>query len=326
MNHPLHNRAIFWLIVVTLFWSISFPFVQILYVEQRSLLPGASTFFLACLLMAARFAMACLLMLPYLLWRRQKFTAAEWRQGMYLALFGGLGMWLQADALAYTKASTCAFITQGYCVFLPIFHAIKTRTLPGLRLVIALIMVVTGVGWLSGVKASDISLGRGEAETLLAALLFTMQILCLENPRYSANRSMPITWIMFFGITLLAIPFALAASRTPIDCLTALSSPAALGIIAALAVFCSIIAYGMMNHWQAYVHSVEAGLIYCAEPLFTTAVAMFLPAIVGRWIGHPIANETWTFALIGGGLLITAANIILQQKPQTHPAHHHPSE
>ena len=77
MNHPLHNRAIFWLIVVTLFWSISFPFVQILYVEQRSLLPGASTFFLACLLMAARFAMACLLMLPYILWRWSPAWAGE---------------------------------------------------------------------------------------------------------------------------------------------------------------------------------------------------------------------------------------------------------
>jgi hypothetical protein len=32
-------------------------------------------------------------------------------------------------------------------------------------------------------------------------------------------------------------------------------------------------------------------------------------------IGHPIANETWTYALIGGGLLITVANIIVQQKP-----------
>jgi hypothetical protein len=42
---------------------------------------------------------------------------------------------------------------------------------------------------------------------------------------------------------------------------------------------------------------------------------MFLPAMIGRMIGHPIANETWTYALIGGGVLITFANIIVQQKP-----------
>jgi drug/metabolite transporter (DMT)-like permease len=315
MTHPLHHRALLWLLVATFLWSISFPFVQILYVEQKSLLPGASTLFLSTLLMATRFGIATMLMLPFVVGKMAKFTAREWEQGLSLALFGGVGMWLQADALAYTKASTCAFITQGYCVFLPLIHAIKQRRIPNIRIIMAMIMVVIGVAWLSGVKPSELHMGRGEAQTLLAAAIFTLQILCLENPRYQNNRSLPITWIMFLGITAFALPCAYIIADQPSDLTTAMQSTSSWILVATMSLLCSIAAFGLMNHWQGFVHSVEAGLIYCTEPVFTSIVAMFLPAIIGRMIGHPIANETWTYALIGGGLLITVANITVQQKP-----------
>jgi drug/metabolite transporter (DMT)-like permease len=325
LKHPLHNRAIMWLLIATLLWAVSFPFVKILYIEQQALLPGVNILFLSILLMASRFGIACALLLPWVLTIIKTFTAREWRQGLWLALFGGAGMWLQADALAYTKASTCAFLTQGYCVFLPIYHALRTRRSPSAHTIIAVLMVVIGVAWLSGVKPGDLALGRGEWQTLLAALIFTMQILCLENPRFEGNRSLPVMWIMFFGIALFAVPCSFALAEQPKDIITALSSPAALALIATMAIVCSIGAYGLMIRWQSFVSSVEAGLIYCAEPLFTSVIALFLPAMVGIWMGHPIANEALTTALLGGGILITLANILLQSKPAT--AHsHHPTE
>lgn len=325
MKHALHNRAIVWLLTATLLWAVSFPFVKILYIEQQELLPGASTLFLSILLMASRFAMAALLLLPWVLPHLKTYTKLEWQQGLWLALFGGVGMWLQADALAYTKASTCAFITQSYCIFLPIYHALRSRRSPGWHTIIAVVLVIIGIGWLSGVKPSDLQLGRGEGETLLAALIFTMQILCLENPRYKDNRGMPITWVMFMGITVFATPCTFLIAEKSSDVFTALASPAALGLIATMAVLCSIGAYGLMNRWQGFLSSVEAGLIYCAEPVFTSIIALFLPAMVGVWMGRSIANETLTIALIGGGILITLANVIIQSKPVT--AHHlHPTE
>lgn len=322
MTHPLHNRALFWLLVATLLWAISFPFVQILYIEQRTLLPGVTTLFLSILLLAARFGIATLLLLPWVLGKIGSFTKLEWQQGLWLALFGGVGMWLQADALAYTKASTCAFLTQGYCVFLPLLHAARNRCWPDRHTLIAVVMVIIGVGWLSGLKPNDLRMGRGEWETLLAALVFTLQILCLENPRYRENRSLPITWIMFLGITVFAIPCTYGIAENPSDVITALRSPAAIGLIVAMSVFCSIGAYGLMNHWQGFVSAVEAGLIYCAEPVFTSIIALFLPALMGAWMGHSIANESLTLSLIGGGILVTLANIILQRRPQTAHALH----
>jgi hypothetical protein len=74
-----------------------------------------------------------------------------------------------------------------------------------------------------------------------------------------------------------------------------------------------------MIGFQRGVTATEAGLIYCAEPVFTALYVLFLPALLAAWTGNTYANETWTTAMIGGGLLITIANVLMQLRPQ--PGH-----
>lgn len=314
MAHPYHRRALFWLLVATLLWSLSFPLVQILYEEQHTRLPNATTLFLATTLMAARFGLAALLLLPFIISNRPRITACEWQQGLILAFYGGIGMWLQADALGYTKSSTCAFLTQGYCVLLPLVHAVKQRQAPHPSILVSVLLVILGVAWLSGVHLDDLRPGRGETETLLAAVIFTLQILCLENPRYQHNRSLSITWVMFFGIASFSLPCAVSLASQPGDIALAMWSSESWLLTASLSVFCSIAAFGLMNSWQGWISSVQAGLIYGFEPVFTSVVAMFLPSTIGGIIGIRIPNETWTWALLGGGILITAANLIVHMR------------
>ena len=70
-----------------------------------------------------------------------------------------------------------------------------------------------------------------------------------------------------------------------------------------------------MNAWQPKITATEAGLIYCIEPIFGSAMALVLPAIFSAWAGIHYLNETATWALLAGGGLITLANILLQVKP-----------
>jgi drug/metabolite transporter (DMT)-like permease len=79
-------------------------------------------------------------------------------------------------------------------------------------------------------------------------------------------------------------------------------------------VFCTLIAYVMMNRWQKFVTATEAGLIYCIEPVIASVLALFLPAIFSSWAGVHYANEQLTARLFLGGGLITAANLLLQSK------------
>jgi drug/metabolite transporter (DMT)-like permease len=307
----LQFRAINGLLWATIFWGLSFPLVQVLYAGQNLTLPDAPPLFLCTLLMTTRFAMAAMVLGIWSLFRDRTCTRSELHQGLLLSVFGGLGMWLQADALAFTKASTCAFLTQAYCIFLPLVATIRTRRAPRPQVIIAVALVMLGIACLSGVSTKDFQFARGEIETILSAVAFTIQILCLDHPKFAGNRSRPVSLVMFGGIALMTIPFTLLLAPEPKAIVTALVAPNALLLIFALSIFCSVISYGLMNRWQRFVSPVQAGLTYSLEPVFTAAFALFLPAMVGAWLGADIKNETITLAMILGGIMITIANLLI---------------
>lgn len=305
------------LVVACILWALSFPLVKALHFEQSARIPDASSIFLASWMQVARFGLGALLVLPWMI-RKSRPTGDEVRQALALAMWGGAGMWLQADALAYTEASTSAFLTQAYCIFLPLWACVKLRRMPGGRVISATLLVLAGGAILSGLRPNHLQLGRGELETLLAAVLFTFQILTLEKPRYAENRGLPVTFIMFLAIAVMLTPVTLATSPNRAAWWTAGASASAWVLVGGLAVFCSVGAYLLMNIWQRRVSATEAGLIYTTEPVFTAAYALFLPGILATSMGIPYRNETLTLAMVAGGLLIVAANVLMQWKRPPH--------
>lgn len=311
---------VFLLIVACALWALSFPLVKALHLEQAARIPEASTLFLASWMQWARFGLSALLLLPLVIGRRRA-KRSEIRQGLVLAFWGGTGMWTLADGLAYTEASTSAFLTQAYCIILPLLACIRSRRLPGLRVVIATFCVMFGGAILAGIQPGNLRLGRGEAETLLAAFLFTFQILALENPRYEGNRGIIVSFVMFLGIAVMFLFVTVITAPNLEACFTAGASSQSFVLISALAWFCSVGAYVIMNSWQPRVSAVEAGLIYTSEPVFTAGYVLFLPAMLGAFIGRNYPNEPLTSPLIVGGTLIFAANLLMQwRRPLQLPA------
>lgn len=307
----------FLLILACALWGVSFPLVKALHLEQSARLPGASSLFLASWMQFARFGLAALMLLPCVLGTNRP-TKNETRQGLVIALWGGLGMWFQADALAYTEASTSAFLTQAYCIILPLCACIRTRRSPEMKVILATLMVLTGGAVLSGIRPDHFQLGRGEMETLLAAFLFTFQILNLENPRYAGNRGVPVSFVMFSGIAVLFVPITIIAAPNLHACILAGASFPSFTLVASLALFCSVGAYVLMNVWQPRVSATEAGLIYTIEPVFTAIYVIFIPQFLGRFVGENYPNETITKQMVVGGTLILAANALMQWKTPPH--------
>jgi drug/metabolite transporter (DMT)-like permease len=305
------------LVVACALWGVSFPLVKVLHLEQAARIPDASTLFLSAWMQSARFGLGALLLAPFLVGKGWA-TTNELRQGLQLAIWGGLGMWMQADALAYTDASTSAFLTQAYCIFLPLWAALRLKKWPATRVTVATLMVIVGGAVLSGIRSDRLHLGRGELETLGSAVLFTFQILALENPRHQNNRALSVTFIMFGGIAILFLPITLMTAPSLESCLTAGASWPTLAFIAALALLCSVGAYGLMNTWQPRVSATEAGLIYTSEPVFTAIYVLFLPALLEKTTGQSYANESLTIPLVVGGTLILAANFLMQWKRPAH--------
>jgi len=169
-----------------------------------------------------------------------------------------------------------------------------------------------GVATLANLDWQQARLGRGELETIAASLVFTGQILWLERPQYAANNVWHFSLVMFLVIAAVALPVALATTRQWGDWFQAYRSAPTLGFLGILVFFCTCGAYLLMNRWQRRVTAIEAGLIYCLEPVFATAFALFLPAWFSNWAAVPYANEKLSASLLIGGGLITAANVLVQ--------------
>jgi drug/metabolite transporter (DMT)-like permease len=302
---------VFFLILACALWGVSFPLIKALQMEQVLRVPDASSVFLSTWIQVARFGMGALLLLPFVV-RGGLPTRLEWRQGIRLALLGGIGMVLQADGLAYTDASSSAFLTQGYCIVLPIIACIRLKRAPETKTIIATLMVIIGGAVLSGFTWENPRIGRGELQTLIAAVFFAFQILTLENPTYRGNRSARVTWVMCAAITVIYLPLVAITAPTPTAVLAAGASWFALVLVFFLAAFCSVGAYLLMNHWQPRVSAVEAGMIYTTEPVFTAFYALFLPLWISRIANTDYANESLTGSLLAGGALIVAANMLMQ--------------
>ncbi len=288
--------------------------MKALALTQQNQLPQSGSWFFTSLSVAYRFGLAGILVLLLGCREIRTLRRREVEQGIVLALFGGVGILFQMDGLAYTSASTSAFLTQGYCIFIPVWLALVHRQWPTRKALLCSALVVAGVAVLAGVNIHSFRLGRGEIETLLASLLFTGQILNLEHPRYAANRPLCFTAVMLLGIALVAAPFVIATAPDAAACLRAYASPAACGFQLVIVLFCTLAAYLLMNIWQRHVTATEAGLIYCAEPVFASLLALFLPGIFSIWAGIHYPNETVTARLLLGGGFITAANVLLQSR------------
>jgi drug/metabolite transporter (DMT)-like permease len=317
LTDPNRLRAAQMLVLANAFWALSFPTVKALLLVQQKLIPDtlAATWFLTAVTLTYRFGLASLVMLIICAPTLRRLTRLECWQGLGLGFFASAGLILQMDGLAHTLASTSAFLTQFYCLLIPIIVAIRDRRWPSRMVVVSCLMVIVGVAVLSDIDWRQLRIGRGEVETLLGSTIFTAQILWLQRPKFAVNDVNHFTLIMFTTIALAGVPLGLATQQMPAHWLSIFESLPNLALLAILTVFCTLGAYRLMNRWQPVLTATQAGLLYCLEPVFASLFALFLPELFSKWTGVMYPNEELTLALFVGGALITAANALIQLQP-----------
>ncbi|MBI3414542.1 MAG: DMT family transporter [Verrucomicrobia bacterium] len=313
----LRWRAVQVLILANVFWGLSFPIMKALGQAQKVLLPASNTWFVAALCVSVRFAVAALIMAVICRKTFRRITRSEIWQGLGLAVFAAAGLVFQMDGLAYTSASTSAFLTQCQCVIIPAWLALRHRAWPSPPVIVGCGLAVAGVAVLADLDWRTLRLGRGELETIIASIIFTGQILWLQRAKFRDNHADHFSLIMFGAMALLCAPIAWWTQAAPGDWLIAYSTPATIGWLGVLVIFCTLGAYRIMNHWQPHLTATQAGLIYCVEPVFASVFALFLPGCFSRWSGIDYTNEQLTASLLIGGGLITAANLIVQQQGES---------
>lgn len=312
----LRTRAITMLALSCGAWGLSFPGGKVFMAALAQDLPGRSTWLFTALMIGGRFTLATLV-----LWALQprawsRLTASELRQGLGLGLLCGVGIAVQTDGLNHTAASTSAFLTQFSAVLVPLYVALRDRRAPSPLIILCVLLVMAGVAVLGRFDWQALRLGRGELETLVSTVFFSAQILWLELPHFRGNHTGRVSLVMFAVIAAVNVPLFLWHSQHAADALALVATPAHVAILVGLTFFCSLVAFTMMNRFQPQVDATTAGIIYCAEPLYATVFALFLPTLLARAAGVPgIENETVTPHLLIGGTLITIANVLIARRP-----------
>jgi drug/metabolite transporter (DMT)-like permease len=302
MTMPLPLKAALALVLCCALWGLSFPLIRVLMLSGPEV---GGTLGWASLLLAARFGFAALpaLLFPSRLVPR---TWSEWTQGIGLGFFGGTGMLLQADGLAHTLASTSAFLTQGYCLLVPMMVVVRDRRWPSPILWMACLVALGGVAVMSGFDPTTMKMGRGEAETLVGSVFFAFQILWLERDVYRGNDMIRVSWVMFLVAGLVGLPLMDTRTVLPLAGL-----PGTWVALLVLVLACTWGAFTLMNRWQPELPASIAGVLYCTEPVFTSLYALAMPAVLGSWFGVDYPNEKISRTLLLGGGLILLGNLLL---------------
>src|SRR5688572_28820026 len=206
-------RAVQMLVLANACWALSFPTMKALEAYQSGVLEDSNSWFISSSTLVVRFALAAEVMLLICARSLRHFTRLEIWEGLGLGLFGGIGLIFQMDSLAHTAASTSAFLTQFYCLLIPLIVAWQSRRWPSPMVAASSLMVITGVAVLSNVDWNNLRIGRGELETLIASTIFTGQILWLQRPKFATNNVNHFTLVMFVVTSLVCLPVALVTGN-----------------------------------------------------------------------------------------------------------------
>jgi drug/metabolite transporter (DMT)-like permease len=183
-----------------------------------------------------------------------------------------------------------------------------------LILCVCCVLVIAGMAVLCRVHWNDLQLKRGEWLTLLAAALFTGDILWLDRREFVAADKLRATVVMFATMAVCLVPVAIAGLPADHSWTHAYTTPAVLTMLTLLLVASTLVAFTIMNVWQPHIAPTHATLIYCAEPVFASLYALFLPAWLAQLGRFDYANETLSANLWIGGGLITLANVLIQRE------------
>ena len=315
-SRPRGGAPLAMLLSAAVLWGLCIPVMKALGAEQRALVPELGTITSSLGSLAARFGLAAAAI--SLLARRSplRITLFEWRQGLVLGLVTAASMLLQVDGLNYTGASTAGFLIAMYAVLVPVF-----AWLTGLRkmtplLLICCSLLAMGIAALTGLDPGEFRLGRGEWENLGAACLFAFQILWLSRLKPEAFDPFRLTVVLCMTVATVAF-LALACIPHGLENLPSIhASPRAALLTLALALGGTALPFLAMNRYQPRLDPVQAGFIYCFEPLASVCGALFLPQLLVREASL-YANETLTRGIfVGGGLILAANLLLLRDRPE----------
>ncbi|NTU89459.1 MAG: DMT family transporter, partial [Actinobacteria bacterium] len=282
-NSPLYKVM---LVCAALIWGASFVILK----DTLDVIPVNY-------LLTIRFSVAAII-LGILFSGRMRLHANRsymWR-GLLLGGFLFTAYWFQTVGLTDTTPGKNAFLTAAYVVVVPFLFWAVTKKAPDVFNVLAALLLITGVGFVS--LSGDLSIRFGDWMTLVAACFYAAHIVAVAV--FARGRDiLVLTVYQFLGAALLALAFGCTTEVFPGgDAWT----PGVILSMLYLAIPATCIALLFQNIGQAHVNPAASSVLLSLESVFGVLFSVIF------------YGEALTFRLVVGFALIFLAVIVSDTK------------
>lgn len=272
--------------------------------SSYSVVKTALVFYPVAGVIAIRFLLTALLLLPY--WLR--LPAAQKQATLAAGLPSSivlLAIFLAETAgVAHTSAGNAAFLVSLCLLLTPPLEWLWFGKRPPAKLWLAAIVSLLGTWLLTGLASG--SLNTGDALMLLAALLRALQT-CLTT-RLTAGKQIDTLGITAVQAIMVGAGALVLAPYLPGGLPALPHAPGFWLAIGFLTLFCTLFAFWAMNRALATSSPSKVALLLGSEPLWGALFAVL-------WLGEELGQ----YGLLGG-LLIAAAAIWLMWPATARPA------
>lgn len=269
------------LVIVAMIWGSAFAVVK----STLDYVPPVY-------MIALRFTIAaiiCMCIFP------RKFTVNELKHGSLIGLFLFLAYVAQTIGCNYTTAGKNAFLTPLYIIIVPFIHWIMVKQRPRIKIFIAAIIAMVGIGFIS--LNGDKGINIGDILTIICSFLFAMQIALVdkyvEHDDPMSLTSMQLATCAIGGWILGPV----IDGRFPSEVMN--KGQVWFGILF-LALLSTMLCQVLQTVCQKYTNPEPASLIMSSEALFGALSSMIF------------LHEVMSVKVIFGCVLMLIANVLSQ--------------
>ena len=230
-------------------------------------------------LLAIRFTMGAVLM-ALICWKKWKAHMTRdylWR-GAIIGACLYLAYSVQTYGLALTTPSKNAFLTAVYCVLVPFLYWLFARVRPDRYNILAAVLCVTGVGFVS--LNGDLSINLGDLLTLVCAIFYAAHIVAVAK----VSPGKDIYLLTTFQFAFAALYAWIGGALTEAFPAAALAEPGVVLPLLSLGVMATTVALLFQNVGQVNSDPASASVILSLESVFGVlcSVVFYHDAVTAR--------------------------------------------
>lgn len=268
------------LISVTVVWGLTFSLIK-MSLDELSVFA----------FMSYRFWLAFVVMALICIGRLRSIDRGTLKAGIWLGFLLYVSYAFQTFGLKYTTAGNAGFITGLFIVFVPILSVLYLHKKPGPKEIVAVVVALIGLGFLS--IHSNFRVSMGDALVLVCALALSFHIIYLD--RYVKRFDLMLLTFLQMGVLAVGNTFSALIFENfnrPRDWVVWVA-------IIVCGIFASAIAFYVQGYAQRILSPIRTSMVLIMEPVFAVVFGIII-------LGEALTWRGWLgCGLIFAGMLLT---------------------